>query len=422
MPENPFSQIESHVRKAGRSLNLTEAELTYLLTPDAVREADLLVDMDDGKRQSFPAYRVQFSNIRGPYKGGIRFHPAADLDEIKALSLAMVIKCAVVDLPLGGAKGGVVFDPKDFSAAEVERIARAYATQMAPFLGVDRDIPAPDVNTDAGIMAVMLDAYEKAIERNEPGFITGKPLQLGGSQGRDNATALGGVFVLETYLESIKQSDDKPLTVAVQGFGNAGAEAAKLLYDRGFLITAVGNSRQSLFGSNGLDPYAVKVATKDKGSLSSFYNSSEDKKTVRVGEPSEVLSADCDILVPAALDNAITVDNVDQVKAKLILELANNPITPEAEKSLLERGVVIIPDVLANAGGVTVSYFEWVQNRQQYYWTAEEVETKLKKSMTEALSRVTEATKNDSLLSLRRAAYKLATATLIEAARLRRRV
>lgn len=421
----PFEQIKQHIGRAVEMLGLSEDEKQGLMTPDAVRTTKLSVTIGNEERE-LEAFRVQFCNARGPYKGGIRFHPRADLDEVQALAAAMAVKCAVVNIPLGGAKGGVTVDPKSLTPDELQAISRAYARTMAPYLGVDRDIPAPDVYTTPSIMAWMLDEYERVTGRSEPGMITGKPLELGGSRGRDIATANGGVMVLEALLHA-RAVPVEGTTVAIQGFGNAGATIAKLLHDRGFTIVAVGDSTGTLYSPRGIDPYAVEEAKERGSSVTSLYCTgsvcdaprlSEDQ--VSIHDPEHVLFVDVDILIPAALDNVIRSDNVESIKAQFILELANNPITPEADRVLSERGTIIVPDVLANAGGVTVSYFEWVQNRQQFAWTDAEITERLRAIMVNAFHEVYEESLR-ATITLREAAYKLGISRIVSTRRLRGR-
>lgn len=419
----PFEQIRSHIDKAAEALALPADEKGALAKPYKVNSTNLEVTFA-GEEKNLPAYRVQFNNARGPYKGGIRFHPAANENEVSALAAAMAVKCAVVNIPLGGAKGGVVFDPKEHTPTELEQVARAYAESFSDVLGADKDIPAPDVYTSPEIMSWMLDAYEKKVGCSEPGMITGKPIALGGSQGRSTATAQGGVYVLNEYVRLVgKQPSD--MKVAIHGFGNAGAAAAKLLAEEGYSIVAVSDSQGTLHTNGKTDLSVVERCKQDKKSVTCQYceggecdMEALERDEVKVLPPEAVLEVECDILIPAALDNVITVDNVDLIKASIILELANNPTTPEADQVLYDRGVVVIPDVLANAGGVTVSYFEWVQNRQQLYWTESEVFSKLKKIMVDALESVLrEVETND--VSLRQAAYMLGVARIVEAMRLR---
>lgn len=415
----PFEQIQSHIQRAVHSLHISEENAGALLTPYHVHQLDLHVETKSGS-ETFSAYRVQFNNARGPYKGGIRFHQDADVAEVSALAAAMAVKCAVVDIPLGGAKGGVTINPKKYDARDIERVSRAYAESFSDVLGVDQDIPAPDVYTTPEIMGWMLDAYEKKVGHSEPGMITGKPLCIGGSKGRATATAQGGVYVLEEHvrLENKKPED---LTVAIQGFGNAGATAARLLHDAGYTVVAVSDSKGTLYNPNGLDPIMVEKAKNEKHSVTGLYceGSVCDIEAMQhdgaeVLDPDAVLTVDVDVLIPAALDNVIREDNVDAINAEIILELANNPITPEADEVLHSNGVVVIPDVLANAGGVTVSYFEWVQNRQQYYWTETEVFEKLKTIMLQSYASI--RTHIDGThKSYREAAYEIGVSRIFEA-------
>jgi glutamate dehydrogenase/leucine dehydrogenase len=422
---SPFAQIKEHIVEALRTLGVTIAEEQALMKPDWVREATLKVQTKKGSEE-FPAYRVQFNNARGPYKGGIRFHPTADLEEVKALAATMAVKCAVIDVPLGGAKGGIAFDPKQYDEADIELISRAYIRAMHAYVGVDIDIPAPDVYTTPEIMGWMLDEYEKISGKNEPGMITGKPLALGGSVGRDSATAQGGVYVLDAYIRE-QQLDSKDLTVAIQGFGNAGAMVAKLLHTAGYKIVALSDSKGTLHNPNGLDPHRVEEAKKSGGGVTSLYCTGtvcDAGKLMQDGaevlDVEAALGVKCDILIPAALDNQIRADNAHSVQASIIVELANNPTTPEADAVLFKRNVTIIPDVLANAGGVTVSYFEWVQNRQQYYWAREEVDERLKQKMIAAYTTLTLRMHQDGV-SYRQAAYRVGMERIHRAMQLRGR-
>jgi len=343
---------------------------------------------------------------------------------VKALAAAMAVKCAVVDIPLGGGKGGVTINPRDYSLEDLEKISRAFAREMAPYLGVDTDIPAPDVNTNPQIMSWMLDEYEKTTGKSEPGMITGKPIALGGSKGRDIATAKGGVYVLEEYVSQAKLDRSK-LRVAIQGFGNAGAAAANLLHAKGYIVVAVSDSGGTLYRPEGLDPVSVAKAKFEKRSVTGMYCvgtvcdvEAMEKDDAQVLPADAILELDCDILIPAALDNVVREDNMNDVKASIILELANNPITPEADEFLYKKGVTVIPDVLANAGGVVTSYFEWVQNRQQLYWTTHDVLAKLKNVMLTAYNDL----RDDVLekkISYREAAYTKGLERIVEAMRLK---
>ena len=423
----PFDNYLTNLHKAAKILKLSENEIHSLSQPMNSIEAPLVIKRDDGSTVSLPAYRIQFNNARGPFKGGIRFHPAADIDEVKALAALMAIKCAVVNIPLGGAKGGVQVDPKKLSSTEIEKISRAWATLMADHIGPDQDIPAPDVYTTPQIMAYILDEYEKIKGKSCPGVITGKPLELGGSRGRDTATAQGGVYVLDELVQ-MKGWVRKDLRVAVQGFGNAGYYVANILHSLGYKIVAVSDSKGGLYSEIGLNPQILYNAKMEKGSVHNLYcdesvcdekKLENDKTKVITNE--QLLECDCDILIPAALDNQIREDNAGKVKAKVILELANGPTTPEADVILNKNNVIVIPDVLANAGGVTVSYFEWVQNRMQYYWTKEEVFSKLKPIMVDSFNDVWRFS-TENKISLRDAAFILAVQRINKAAKLRGRV
>lgn len=394
----PFEFYIDRLEKAALALELSPAQLYALKTPNHVLEQDITIERDNGEKETLRAYRVQFNNARGPYKGGIRFHPDADVDEVTALAAAMALKCAVVGVPLGGGKGGVQCDPKKYSKTEIERISRAFVGSMAEHLGIDRDIPAPDVYTTPDIMGYMLDEYEKITGRSEPGMITGKPIILGGSLGRDIATAQGAVYALEEYLHSTDMTKTG-LRVAIQGFGNAGYHAARILHSMGYTIVGLSDSKGALLSPLGLDPVALCSNRKKGESISALANGDMFASTNH-----ELLTVDCDILIPAALDNQITNQNAKDVKAKIILEIANGPTSPEADTILHERNVTVIPDVLANAGGVTVSYFEWVQNRQQYYWTEAEVLERLKPIMIEATRHV-RAIALEKNITLREAAF-----------------
>lgn len=394
-------------------MNLKESEIEAMQTPDKVIEQKINITLDSGEQKEFNAYRVQFNNARGPYKGGIRFHPAADIDEVKALAALMAIKCATVNIPLGGGKGGVQCNPKELSKAELERIARAWVGVMAEEIGADKDIPAPDVYTTPEIMAIMLDEYEKIKGRSEPGFITGKPLSLGGSLGRETATAQGAVYVLEELVKVIGRQQEQ-LTVAVQGFGNAGFYAAQILHNLGYKIVAASDSQGGIYNADGLNPDELMKVKKEQGSVAAYAG----------GQPitnAEIIACACDVLIPAALDNQIREDNASAVKAKIILEIANGPTTPEADKILQEKNIIVAPDVLANAGGVTVSYFEWAQNKTGYYWTETEVQGKLKPIMVRAFQDIWRFSQEQKV-SLRDAAFILAVERIVQAMRLRGRV
>ncbi len=398
-----LSNIKKLLDKISSLENLSEKEVELLNTPQNILKASLEVN---GK--NYPAYRVQFNNARGPFKGGIRFHPEVDLDEVSSLSFWMSLKTAVVDLPLGGGKGGVTVNPKELSIEEIEELSRAYVRAFHANLGSDKDIPAPDVYTTPQIMVWMLDEFEKITGKKDPGMITGKPIENGGSYVRDIATALGGVYVLE---EAIKKVDVEK-RVAIQGFGNAGMTAAKLLHERGFSIVAVSDSKGGIYNENGLNLISVIDAKKNQGSVSKYVASGASVITNR-----ELLALDCDILVPSALGEVITRSNVSDVKAKIILELANGPTTPEADEILFSKGVMVIPDILANAGGVTVSCFEWQQNVANERWEEEDIKRKLHSKMVAAFENVW-TTEYD----LRTSSYRYAIKSILEAERKRGRL
>ncbi len=407
---NPFERYVETLKDAASKLGLDESMTARLSEPNNVIEKTIDINKDDGSVVSFDAYRVQFNNARGPYKGGIRFHHEADLHEVKALAALMAIKCAVVGIPLGGGKGGVKCNPKELSESELEKVARGWARAMANDIGVDQDIPAPDVYTNPQIMAYMLDEYEKTVGRSEPGVITGKPIALGGSQGRGAATAQGGVYVLQSLVKKLGKNPSE-LKVAVQGYGNAGYHAARLLHEAGYNIVAASDSKGGVYNADGLDPEILSSTKKEHGSVSKGNLGDEISNE-------DVLVCECDVLIPAALDNQIREDNASKIKASIILELANGPTTPQADSILREKNIHVVPDVLANAGGVTVSYFEWVQNRQQFYWTEEEVSSRLQPIMEKSFEAVWETSQEKSL-SLREAAFITALSRIVEAMELR---
>lgn len=406
-----FEQYEARVRRVATMLGLTDIQVAALLTPDRVLEKSLSVDLSDGHHE-LPAYRVQFNNARGPYKGGIRFHPAADLDEVKALAAMMAIKCAVVGIPLGGGKGGVTFDPRKFVTEDVHAVARAWARAFAEDIGPHKDVPAPDVYTNSEIMDVMLAEYESVTGQKAPGTFTGKSIGKGGLEGRDTATAMGGVFVLEAYLAE-KGMAKEDLKVAVHGFGNAGATAAQLLYQRGFRIVGIADSKTAIMSDDGVDPQHFHEA-KERGE--SLLDAVRGHVGLEVGTPDEVLTMPADILIPAALDNTLTAGTgvAEEVTARVILELANGPTTAEADAVFTTRGVDVLPDVLANAGGVAVSYLEWETNVHGTTLTRDEVNEKLKGIMSAAWSAVS-AYATAHGVSYRDAAYALAVKKILDA-------
>ena len=402
-----FQYFKEHVEKAAQLLGLSEEERKKLETPDRVLRANLEISLDDGTTGTYPAYRVQFNNARGPYKGGIRFHPDADEDEVSALAAMMAIKCAVVDIPFGGAKGGVAVDPKKLSENEIELLARAYVRAFGEHMGPEVDVPAPDVYTTPAIMAFMRDEYEKMVGKSAPAFITGKPLEQGGSEGRDTATADGAIIVLEALLADQHRGLEK-LDVAVQGAGNAGAQAAHLVKEKGGKVVALADSHGALQNPEGLDVVSI-LAKKHEGTA--VTDSGVSGTHIKAND---VLQVSCDVLIPAALEEVITKENADQVKATVVLEIANGPVTPEADAILFSRNIGVVPDVLANAGGVTVSYFEWLQNRAGETWTHEQVTERLTQTMQDAYRDVADFAFERGI-TLREAAYALAISRILSA-------
>lgn len=412
---DPFSEVKKHIIKTAENLGLSDDKIEKLLKPQYVRNHNLKVSTKFGE-EVFNAYRVQFNNARGPFKGGIRFHPKADESEVSALAATMAIKCAVVDIPFGGAKGGVVIDAKKYDDTDLEKVSRAYIKTFLPYIGVDVDIPAPDVYTNSKTMAWMLDEYEQITGVSSPGIITGKPISIGGSKGRDIATAQGAVFVLEQYIETTGRSLSG-LKIAIQGFGNAGATVAKLLHARGANIVSVSDSSATLTNYKGIDPEPLIEAKSANKSLLEFATENKQEHLTIVNDSNAVLFTDVDILIPAALDNVINSQNADKIKAFAILELANNPVSHEAENILTGKSVDIIPDVLVNAGGVVVSYFEWVQNKQQWYWDNETVINRLQDKMLDAFKTIHEQKLHTE--TYREAAYKIGVKRIAEAMSLR---
>ncbi|MFH0867903.1 MAG: Glu/Leu/Phe/Val dehydrogenase [Candidatus Woesearchaeota archaeon] len=396
--------------KVAKILKLKEAEIDILTIPKRSFIFSFPVIMDDSTTKIFTGYRIQFNNARGPTKGGIRFHPEMNLEDVKTLAFLMALKCAVVNVPFGGAKGGVVVDPKKLSKGELERLSRAYMRELYRFIGPETDIPAPDVNTTPQIMAWMLDEYEEIIGKHAPGVITGKPIELGGSYVRDISTSLGGYFVLKEIVESMNMN---PVTtkVAVQGFGNVGMNIAKILHEQKYKIIAVSDSITGIYNEKGLDIVEVIDYKNNKKSLKGFKDSKEITNK-------ELLELKCDVLIPAALEHQITKENADKIKTKIILEMANHPIATEADTILEERGIFIVPDILANAGGVVVSYFEWVQNNMDYYWKKEEVVKKLEEYMVAAAKELEKSCKNFKC-NMRVALYISAVNKILRAEKLR---
>lgn len=405
-----FENIQASIIRIGKQFSISEATINKLITPNKVIEDTINIDgIGD-----INVYRVQFNNALGPYKGGVRFHHHVDLDEVKALSITMMLKSSLIGIPLGGAKGGAQIDVSTLNESQKEQVARGWVRAMNEHIGVDKDIPAPDVNTNNQVMAWMLDEFEQINERSEPGMITGKPITLGGSLGRMAATSQGGVYVLEKVLEEVPLRGDTK-KVIVQGFGNVGSHVAQILHDRGFTTVGVSDKNGAVYIPTGINPHTLIEKKQSGSSVSEICEMLPDAELL---SNEELLKKPCDILIPAALENVITTDNASEIQATHILELANNPTSKEADEILQERGIIVIPDILANAGGVTVSYFEWVQNRQQYYWTAEEVDMRLFEIMTRVTHNIIQLSHNDKL-TLREAGYAHAIKRLAEAVELR---
>jgi glutamate dehydrogenase (NAD(P)+) len=408
---NPFEITQEQLDTCAKILNLDQATHELLRRPMREIWVSLPVRMDDGSTRVFQGFRVQYNDAKGPTKGGIRFHPQETIDTVRALAAWMTWKCSLLDLPLGGGKGGVICNPKEMSQGELERLSRAYIRAIHPFIGPDKDIPAPDVYTNPQIMAWMADEYSKACGKNQFGVVTGKPLAVGGSAGRGDATARGGLYTVREAAKALG-IDLKGARVAIQGFGNAGYYAAVLAQSMlGCKIVAVSDSRGGIFNEQGIDPEEAKAHKDKTGSVVELAGTSPITNEA-------LLELDVDILIPAALENVITERNAANVKAKIVAELANGPTTPEADDILYKNGVHVIPDFLCNAGGVTVSYFEMVQNLYMYYWDEAEVHERLDKKMTVAYKSVFDTSKQYEI-NMRQAAYVVAVKRVAEAMKLR---
>jgi glutamate dehydrogenase/leucine dehydrogenase len=403
---NPFRIAQHQFDIAAEYLKLDPGLRQMLRTPKRIMEVSIPVKMDNGQLKVFTGYRVQHNIARGPAKGGMRYHPNVTLDEVKALAAWMAWKTATVNIPYGGGKGGVVCDPKRMSKPELERMTRRFVSEILPIIGPDKDIPAPDVYTDAQTMAWMMDTYSMTVGYSALGSFTGKPVSLGGSEGRNEATARGCLFTVEEACK-VKKMSLRGATVAIQGFGNAGAIAARLFAEKKSKIIAISDSRGGVHSSRGIDPMRALRYKERSGSVVGMPGTS------RISND-ELLALKCDILIPAALENVITLDNADQVKAKIIAEAANGPTTPRADEILARKGVLLLPDILANAGGVTVSWFEWSQNLQGFFWQEDEVNKRLEFVMKRAFADVHE-TSRKYRVHMRTAAYILAVGRVAEA-------
>ena len=414
MDNNPWERAKAQLKKAASYLSLDELTIAKLLNLDRVVEVSMPIKMDDGKVKVFQGFRVQHSNVLGPYKGGLRYHSNVDMDEVKALALWMTMKNAVIDVPFGGAKGGIHIDPKKLSEKELEILTREFTRKIFPVIGPTLDIPAPDVNTNSKIMAWIVDEYGKIKGKEELAVVTGKPLDKGGAEGRIEATGLGGSYALQTILKNINKKP-KDMTVAVQGFGNVGVFVAKYLKEAGFKIVALSDSKGGIYIEDGIEDISViEQCKRDSGFLAGCYCvgsvcdlNNREKLGGKTISSAEALELPVDIIVPAALENSITEENADKIKAKIILEMANGPTTLKADEILSEKGALIIPDILANSGGVAASYFEWYQNMHGEKWSKEEVFAKLKKKMELAAENIYK-TSLEYKVSLREAAYIVA--------------
>jgi glutamate dehydrogenase (NAD(P)+) len=407
---NPYQIAVEQFMQAADRLHLDDGLKQILAHPKRELTVHFPVRMDDGSYRVFTGYRVQHSLTRGPAKGGIRYHQDVTLDEVKALAMWMTWKCATVGIPYGGGKGGVIIDPKQHSISELERLTRRFAAEISPIIGPEIDIPAPDVNTNAQTMAWFMDTVSMLRGYPIPGLITGKPIAVEGSLGRNEATARGLQYVVREAVKTRGMSLEGA-RVVVQGYGNAGAIAARLLGEDGAKIIAVSDSRGGIHNTSGIDPVGALRHKQEHGSLSGFGGSDDVTNE-------ELLEIECDILVPAALESVITVHNADRIKTKMIAEAANGPTTPEADRVLYEKGIMVLPDILANAGGVTVSYFEWAQNIQGYYWAEDEVNQKLERVMRRSFQDVFETADNNTV-DMRTGAYMLAISRVAEVTRLR---
>lgn len=411
---NFFENALHYFDTAASILKLSENQVAVIKVPRRVTEVNLPVRMDDGSIRIFNAYRVQHNIARGPAKGGIRFHPDVNVDEVKALAFLMTYKCAVVNIPMGGGKGGVVMDPRQLSDGEIERVARRYMAEMANLFGENKDVPAPDVNTDQRVMGWMMDTYSMHNEECLPGVITGKPLELGGSRGRERATGQGMLYCLHE-VANWEEIDLKSATAAVQGFGNAGSWSARVLAQDGLRVIAISDVTGTYVSQDGIDVEAAYNYSKENHSLAGL------EKALRVrkdADPSAVLTIPVDVLVPAAIENQILAANAPKIQAKVIAEVANGPTTNAAAEILRERRIRVIPDILCNSGGVAVSYLEWVQNRMGYYWSEERVLQDLERMMKDATRTVLQ-TAHDYKVTMRIAAYIVGIQRVVKTAEIR---
>jgi len=408
--ENVWEMAQQQLDEVSRLIGLNESLHGYLRYPKRVLEVAFPVHMDGGGFRMFTGYRVQHNMSRGPGKGGIRFHPDVTLDEVKALAMWMTWKCALANIPFGGAKGGVICDPKAMSLQELENLTRRFTTEISIIIGPEKDIPAPDVYTTPQIMAWIMDTFSMQHGYSIPGVVTGKPVSIGGSLGRDKATARGCSYVVDEAMEEMGR-EIQGATVAIQGFGNAGMYCAQLMSDRGYRIVAVSDSHGGVANERGLDVKGLMAHKAESGSVVGFKGGEQVDNR-------DVLEFKCDVLVPAALEKVITKENAPRIHAQLVAEAANGPTMPDADDILFDRNIMVLPDILANAGGVTVSYFEWVQDLQANFWEEAEINERLKRKMVRAFRETHEQAKRHGV-SMRKGAYCVAVARVAEATKLR---
>lgn len=408
---NPFEQFQANLDLAAQALGYSRKDYETIRYPERELTVYVPVEMDDGSINVYKGYRVQHSSVRGPCKGGIRFHPDTDLNEVKALAGWMSLKCAVAGIPYGGAKGGITVDPSKLSKSELKRMTRRYTTMILPFIGPQQDIPAPDVNTNAEVMAWIMDTYSMLHGYTIPGVVTGKPLELGGSLGRKEATGRGVMFITRSILEKLGKKLEGT-KIIVQGFGNVGSTAAKLLAEKGAIIVGISDVSGAVYNADGLD-------------IARIFDEASNGKLLKdiniIGKRmsnNDILCSECEVLIPAALENQINGSNANDIKATVIVEAANGPTTIEADEILNKKGVIIIPDILANAGGVVVSYFEWVQNIQSLMWEEADINKMLSKIMLAAFANVANIA-DSKKVNYRMAAYVLSLKTICDAKNIR---
>ncbi len=415
MSKTLFADASVRLERALKYVSISEDTSERLKYPKSSLSVSMPVRMDDGSLKIFQGYRVRYDDTRGPGKGGVRYHPSVCLDEVQSLAFWMTFKCALLNLPFGGAKGGITVNPKELSKAELERLSRGYIEAIADFIGPDIDILAPDVYTNEMIMGWMMDQYSIIRRRISPGVVTGKPLTMGGSKGRDTATATGAFYVVNTILPKFEQTPEKT-TIAVQGFGKAGGEIAELLAKAGYKVVAVSDSQGGIYSAQGLDIPSIRHYKKTHSTVKGVYcrDSVCDIVEHEIITNQQLLALDVDVLIPAALEKQITKDNAPNIRAKFIFEVANGPTTSDADLILEEKGIYVFPDILVNAGGVTVSYLEWVQNRNGLYWSLSDVQKRLKERMIEETNK-TWSIAQEFNVSMRTAAYIHALNRLSEA-------